>query len=876
VKHLMGYPLFLLLTLPPLAANVDCSAGPPSGGDGTVATTDADHDGSPMGTDCDDQDPLSYPGAEEIPDGRDNDCNGLADDGVFPEDADGDGFSRDEGDCDDTDPSVYPGADEVVDGNDNDCDGISDNTPAVEDADGDGISIAEGDCDDQDPAIAPGVPDVADGVDNDCDGLVDEPCDGITTGCVSTCVDDYDGDGYSEEECDCHDGRADVFPGNTSPDLANGVDDDCDGVEGEDDPSHQGGPEPTSGPVVSTVTPFPGVTPEFTPSPAELPSLTPAASTPGVELPSCDPDPATCNGPCDEDNDGDGYSEFACDCDDMDPEAFPSNPRADYPDGVDNDCDGMEGEACGYDPPYDFVVFWPADYDNDGDGYSEEQCDCRDDNPTVYPGSQFFDVPNGVDEDCDGLEGEDDDIAPSPTPALGSGETTDACTTYGTIPCFGPCDEDDDGDGWTEEQCDCADYSSFANPGIEADYIDGLDNDCDGVEGEDGESPNPNDPENRHSPTMPVVAIDPPNPTNNDDLNCYVERESHDLDGDTVTYAYRWMVDEVETAITSPTVSHEATTIGQEWTCVVTPSDGIHLGESGQATAAVSRLFQIDMKFVHAGSFQMGSPSGNICQFGNETVHTVTLTHDYWIGTTEVTQAQFEYVMGYNPSFYCGCDDCPVESMTWHEAAKFANELSRLDGIDPCYACTGEGDFLFCEPPTNLYDCYGYRLPTEAEWEYAARAGETADFSNGGSFTSWDQCDNCEDPLLLDNGTYLDEVLWYCNNSSMSQPVGLKPPNALGLFDVHGNIWEWCNDWWDGNTDYSGDAVDPVGAPFGTMKAARGGSWTSPPNHNQFPYRAQFDPTMGFENRGFRIVGLAFPGEDRWVDTQEEDGESTP
>ena len=194
------------------------------------------------GEDCDDQDPSIYPGAPEGEgvgadegNGVDDDCDGLIDEGSLHFDDDGDGYSEDQGDCDDADPSVHPGADEIDDGIDHDCDGM--NTPAQEDSptptsspepgggddrDGDGYAEEEGDCDDADPSRNPGAHEVGDGIDQDCDGTVDE----------GTEVYDDDGDGYTEEEGDCDDTFASIHPEGAEV-CGDGIDQNCDGIPDE-------------------------------------------------------------------------------------------------------------------------------------------------------------------------------------------------------------------------------------------------------------------------------------------------------------------------------------------------------------------------------------------------------------------------------------------------------------------------------------------------------------------------------------------------------------------------------------------------------------------------------------------------------------------
>lgn len=194
--------------------------------------------------------------------------------------------------------------------------------------------------------------------------------------------------------------------------------------------------------------------------------------------------------------------------------------------------------------------------------------------------------------------------------------------------------------------------------------------------------------------------------------------------------------------------------------------------------------------------------------------HWVRITKPFFIGAYEVTQAQWIAVMGSNPSsfgsnqcfFQCG-ENCPVENVSWYQAVEFCNRLSKIEKLDPCYQGVGEN---------VKWDksCNGYRLPTEAEWEYAARANSKTSFYSG-KITE-PHCGN--DPML-------SLVAWYCGNSMRTNRVGQKLPNSWGLFDMHGNVMEWVWDWYG---HYSSDeATDPNGPQNGTKKVLRGGSWNS-------------------------------------------------
>jgi formylglycine-generating enzyme required for sulfatase activity len=265
----------------------------------------------------------------------------------------------------------------------------------------------------------------------------------------------------------------------------------------------------------------------------------------------------------------------------------------------------------------------------------------------------------------------------------------------------------------------------------------------------------------------------------------------------------------------------------------------------------------IELVRIPAGSFTMGAPEGEVGYLGGtETQHEVTLTRDYWIGVTELTQGQFEDVMGYNPSTNTACGaDCPVETVSWYESAAFGNALSDLAGLDRCYDCTGEGATLRCTLLGNPYECEGYRLPTEAEWEMAARAGTTAAFSNGGDIPEFHE-EDCDGELRLNWGIILDDYAIYCgNDSGSSEPVASKLPNPWGLFDVHGNVGERCGDWFDLYPDGSVD--DPTGPDTGKYRIVRGGDWASPPRYLRSAERGGGLPHLGGDTAGLRISRTA-------------------
>ena len=204
-----------------------------------------------------------------------------------------------------------------------------------------------------------------------------------------------------------------------------------------------------------------------------------------------------------------------------------------------------------------------------------------------------------------------------------------------------------------------------------------------------------------------------------------------------------------------------------------------------------------------------------------EAEHQTTLTRPFLLKATEVTQGEWRSLMGDSPSFFANCgDDCPVEQVSWYEAVAYTNALSSAEGLPRCYADLGGADYdrtdarnLVTPVWRNATACMGYRLPTESEWEYAARAG-TAGASYNGAVDEWD----------CGVDANLDSIAWYCGNSGdTTHPVGGRLANAWGLYDMLGNVWEWTWDWYAYYP--AGPGRDYVGAAAGDYRVVRGGSW---------------------------------------------------
>jgi formylglycine-generating enzyme required for sulfatase activity len=273
--------------------------------------------------------------------------------------------------------------------------------------------------------------------------------------------------------------------------------------------------------------------------------------------------------------------------------------------------------------------------------------------------------------------------------------------------------------------------------------------------------------------------------------------------------------------------------------------DSGEVGDGGVPSAPVEWVL-ID---VSNTPFTMGSPDSpeELGRNAGEVAHGVTLTRNFLMTTTEITQQQFLDEMGYNPSSFTACGlDCPVEGVNWHELAVYTNALSRREGLDECYDCTGTArDTFHCVPSMDYatpYDCPGYRLPTEAEWEYAARGGTTT-ATYAGELTR----ELCDD-------TTVNPIAWYCGNAEgTTHPVGGKAPNTYGLYDMLGNVWEWCHDWYE--LAYSGAAeIDPAGAASGSQRVVRGGAYSGHARSARAAHRGGIEPGhQNHVNQGGRV-----------------------
>lgn len=234
--------------------------------------------------------------------------------------------------------------------------------------------------------------------------------------------------------------------------------------------------------------------------------------------------------------------------------------------------------------------------------------------------------------------------------------------------------------------------------------------------------------------------------------------------------------------------------------------------------------YSAEFVLIKAGSFTMGSPLSELNREPKETPHSVTISKDFEMQVTPVTQLQYLAIMGVNPSEFSksehcknydanskSCPDNPVEKVSWKDAKSYIKRLNKLN------------------------DGYKYRLPTEAEWEYAARAGTKTSYYFGNDIKN------------------INEYAWYwANSKSQTQIVGTKKPNAWGLYDMAGNVWQWTEDNFNGKEYSPNPVVDPTGPQEGDSKIMRGGSWYNYPKYLRSAMRGSGNKS--YDDVGFRVV----------------------
>ena len=511
------------------------------------------------------------------------------------------------------------------------------------------------------------------------------------------------------------------------------------------------------------------------------------STLPGADARGCTPGASPClaGQDCDEtarrcvtdcavspDADGDGADAIECggyDCDDGDARRYPGNVEQCDLAGLDEDCN-------------------PATlgHDADGDGFVSDQCCNLQNDGSLLCGA-----------DCD-----DGAIGINPG-------APEVCDEHPDNDCDGSRPFDRDGDGYDTDDCggpDCDDGDPDVNPAQVEVCGNDIDEDCDGFA-------NDRDCDGHDDAAHAVEGCDNCDDCDDDDPEIYPgapERcngRDDDCDG-IVPEAEDRDHDGYHGCADGPAETHDCDDEdtdrhpGNPEIC----GDDVDQDCDGEVDGRPCWIV------VLAGSFEMGSPEGELGRQADEVQHEVTLSHDFLLLSTEVTQRQFSSLVGYEPSTFTGSPDLPVETVTWHEAVVFCNALSDAEGLDRCYECTGTEASATCETLFAApYECPGYRLPTEAEWEYAARAGTT----------TATYCGDLSDVVCSPS---VEPIAWYsCNSGSATQPTGSLEPNAWGLHDMLGNVFEWV---YEPYGEYpSGAVTDPSGPADGALRMSRGGSY---------------------------------------------------
>ncbi len=239
----------------------------------------------------------------------------------------------------------------------------------------------------------------------------------------------------------------------------------------------------------------------------------------------------------------------------------------------------------------------------------------------------------------------------------------------------------------------------------------------------------------------------------------------------------------------------------------------------------IAELFNNNKIRIQGGTFTMGSLANEPGRNRNECPQHQVTVNSFYMGRYEVTQKEYQEVMGTNPSKFKG-DNLLVEQVSWYDAIEYCNKRSQKEGLTPVYTINGNN-------VTWNIGANGYRLPTEAEWEYACRAGTATAYNTGTSIN--------------------DNTGWYfANSGNKTHPVGQKPANAWGLYDMHGNVDEWCWDWYDNYTSWS--QTDSIGTVSVPSRVLRGGSWISTAADVRSAYRYSFTPQYRDYYLGFRLV----------------------
>lgn len=462
---------------------------------------------------------------------------------------------------------------------------------------------------------------------------------------------------------------------------------------------------------------------------------------------------------------------------------------------------------------------------------------------------------DGIDQDCDGVDGTDADQDGQVSVILGGVDCDDTDASVFASLYF--VDRDGDGfgdvgqefwfcapkDGFVTNADDCADLKSNVYPDA-PEICDSVDNDC-------------------------------------DDL---VDVADQDLDILTTIRMYQDDDGDGFGALDQPVFACEATsdvslsnTDCDDTNSQVYPSQGC--GEcfwgACDLQVAVSPAITIDLVDVPAGSFVLGSPMSETAHEQEEQEILVTLSNALYVMTTPFTQGMYLELMGENPAMFgptagyvsadqqCGLD-CPIENISWHQVAQVANLLtetwnqSETEQLSTCYQCVADECTVILEPT----ECTGFRLPTEAEWELAAKAGGQAPYwteqGRGDLPEEYIALEGCQRDWTLEDGSHLSDYAWFCGNNIGAfgdplygtKPVALKQPNGFGLFDMVGGIWEMTTDAYQENRTQN---LDPYYAPE-TNVVRKGGMWGDPPSDLRASRRESAGLNYKNGDLGFRLV----------------------